>query len=62
MRGDLILIINDLLDFKCLTCSAASSSASQSVSGEGIQKPSKKHFKKNKKEKLRRVFGYLDQV
>jgi hypothetical protein len=39
-----------------------SASSSASVSGDGHMRPSKKHFKKNKKEKLRRVYGYLDQV
>jgi hypothetical protein len=32
------------------------------ISGQGPQKPGKKHFKKNKKEKSRRIYGHLDYV
>lgn len=51
------------LSFKFLTSFLFLSIAGSStnISMDGLQKPGKKHFKKNKKEKLRRVYGYLDQ-
>jgi hypothetical protein len=36
--------------------------SSTDVSSEGPTKPGKKHFKKNKKEKLKRIYGHLDYV